>query len=188
MPHVDLGAGAVALAGVGPSFAIGAHGFVGLGWEHGPDFRVGFAAPQTSWSTPPGTDVQSKFTLYAVRLSGCPIALEGQNVRALPCAGLETGAHHAESLGSESLGSGRPAPPGQLIYPAASASQLFVAPFLSLRAEASYEAVFVELEAEARFPLGSHEFQLTRPGETPLRVYAAPHAAFGSLFAFGVRL
>jgi hypothetical protein len=154
--------------------ATGLRGFIGLGWKEGPDIRLGVDYLSTPLVTRNG--VKTFFSLLGARASGCPVAIAlGGVVRLLPCAGAVVGIHRGEGLGLEKTVS-----PGAV-------APVFFTPFASLRAEVHWDAFFVELEGETKFPVDHHRFLFRTTPKTP-DVYQVPWIAFGLSGAVGLRL
>jgi hypothetical protein len=145
-PHYDIGGGVIASVGALPGISPGFRGFIGLGWSGGPDFRVGgeFSNTGNVNSTVNGNAYDSKFTLALGRASVCPIAL-GDKARFLPCGGLEIGQLKARGQSST--------PATGLQVEGDTASALWVAPFVSVRGDVTWEIFFAEAEVSLAVPL-----------------------------------
>jgi hypothetical protein len=175
--HVDLGAMVAARSGIGPAPAFGARLVGGIGHRRGPDLRLAIdyvTMPTTTVAKHGGIAMQTYEVGAAV--SGCPFVLAlGTRVRVLPCGGLAAGIIHAEtrpSAGLGATGSGNPA---------------FVAPFLELRAEVEWGAVFVEAGGDIRFVVNKPTFALDSPDDDP-PLYQVPLVALGASLGLGLRL
>jgi hypothetical protein len=171
--HWDIGDAGMVGSGVGPVLAAGLRGFVGLGWKGGPDFRLGVDSLRTPLVDRSG--VPTRFSILGARASGCPLSMPlGAFVRLLPCAGAVVGAHRGEGVGLP-----------QKVSPA-SAAPAFFTPFASLRAEVAWDAFFVEIEGEAKFPVDHHSFYFKTEPRTS--AYDVPPVAFGLSGGVGIRL
>ncbi|HEX4477454.1 MAG TPA: hypothetical protein VH142_20330 [Polyangiaceae bacterium] len=170
----DAGAAFVLATGAAPELAWGPRGFVGFGWERGPEIRLGIDALYTGTVTTEGRPAH--FSLIDGRVSGCPIALPFAHVfHGLPCAGVEVGALHAEGEKSNLVGA------------TSTVTRPWVAPFLAARLEAGFGPVFIEAEADLRFPLYRRDFVFETTGKPSLLVYAVPPVALGVSAGAGVR-
>ena len=145
-PHFDIGGGVATSLGLLPGVARGVRGFIGLGWSDGPDFRIGgdFLSAGDVASDVNGNVYESTFTIARGRASACPFALPGR-VRLLPCGGVEVGQLKATGQSATR--------PSGLQVDGDSASALWIAPFLSLRADITLGAFFVESEVSLAVPL-----------------------------------
>lgn len=170
----DVGAALVLATGAAPALAWGPRGFVGFGWERGPEIRLGIDVLHTGTVTTDGRPAH--FSLLDGRVSGCPISLRFSHVfHGLPCAGVEVGALHAEGEKSD------------LVRATSTVTRPWVAPFIAARLEVSFGPVFVEAEADLRFPLYRRDFVFETTGRPALLVYAVPPAAVGASAGAGVR-
>jgi len=170
----DVGAALALATGASPELAWGPRGFVGFGWERGPEIRLGIDALHTGTVTTDGRPAH--FSLIDGRVSGCPIAFLFSHVfHGLPCAGVEVGSLHAAGEKSDLVTA-----PGTVTRP-------WVAPFLAARLEAIFGRVFVEAEADLKLPLYRRDFVFETTGQPSLLVYTVPPAAFGASGGAGVR-
>jgi hypothetical protein len=171
--HYDVGGGGLVAGGAGPTVALGARLFAGVGWDRGPDFRIGADYARSIVDVQNGVDVW--FAILGGRLSACPWAFGVAGVaRVLPCVGASAGVHHGEGLGSSR-------------YQPGSANPFFFTPFASLRAEASLDALFLEVEAEGRFSFYDRSFNFGSSPSDP-DAYQVPTAALGLSVGVGLRL
>lgn len=145
-PHYDIGVGGLVELGALPNPAIGPRGFFGIGWSHGPDFRLG-ADLFTEGSVDTivnGREYVSSYRLIVGRASVCPLAFGG-TWRLLPCGGIEIGQLHA-------AGSDRSSPALGLDVTGTEIDELWFAAFLGLRGDVAFDAFFAELDASFAFP------------------------------------
>ena len=186
-PHYDIGGGVLASVGALPVVTPGFRGFIGLGWSGGPDFRIGgeFSNTGTVNSIVNGNAYDSKFTLALGRASVCPFALGG-TVRFLPCGGLEIGQLKATGQTSTS--------PEGLQVQGGAADAFWVAPFLSVRGDVTWEVFFAEAELFLSVPVSPLKrefvFERTLPGAPPAqdKVHTIWPVSPGVAISVGLRL
>ena len=175
--HVEAGALASVGSGVGPAVAFGGRGVVGIGWPRGPDLRVGVDYLMVLPTTLPVLEgVKVQMHQLAGRASGCPFAFPvGEVVSLLPCAGLQAGVAHAETLASPAVKAVGHADPA------------FVVLLAELRLDARLGAFFLEASGEVRFVVVHPEFALDVPGSR-VPVWPVPAVAVGAALGVGLVL
>jgi hypothetical protein len=144
-PYYDFGGGVIAASGALPRVAVGPRAFLGFGWTHGPDVRLGadFLRTAAVDTVVSGRSYSSTFRLILARASACPFAF-GDTVRILPCGGVEIGQLLGEGIDSNAQANG-------LSVSGTEKGLLWLAPFLGVRGDVGWNVFFAEVELSLAF-------------------------------------